>query len=220
MILECFGICDYYDDLNEDEIEFGKINSLSLFDYANSPNFTFMGFIYKDIYDFDLEYPQFKINDISQGCVNGIYTLNITGEIYEINNEYIELEEYIPKDIKLNLENNLYIKCDILNYETKLKLICNIMPDIRLINAYLKFNVSKLEIDDENIIIDGLIDYLKAASEVLELNANCSGTIDPEEEKEIELKENKEEEKENENEKEKEKKENEEKKEKEKEKEK
>ena len=57
MILECFGICDYYDDLNENKIDFEEYNSLHIFDNDISPKFTFMGFIYKDLYDFDLEYP-------------------------------------------------------------------------------------------------------------------------------------------------------------------
>ena len=181
-ILECFGISGYYDYLEENEFELYKINSLDIYgDYNYEPNITFLGFIHKSLYDSDIEYPIFKINNISKGCINDKYNFNISGEIVEIDDEKINLNNSIPNVIKINLENDLYARCDIYKIKRNIKLLCNIISNNRLNNVDIKFNVSKLEIDEKNIIIDGLVDFLKTAQEIiLDLNVNC-GTMSPEE---------------------------------------
>lgn len=140
-----------------------------------------MGFIHKTLDEFDLEYPHFVINNLSKGCVNDKYTFNITGEIDDIDyDEDISLSKSLPKVIKINLENDLYVKCDIYNDQTNLTLDCKVVSNYRLNNKDIIFNSSNIEIDNKDIIIDWLIDYFKTASRILGLNINC-GTEKPEE---------------------------------------
>ena len=184
-ISECYGITDYYLDLEEEEFDMNIFNSLNLYsDIYNIPNLTFLGFIDKFLYNSDINYPNFRINNISKGCINDKYNFNISGEISEID-ENIDLNNSIPKVIKLNLENDLYSRCDIYNIERNIKLICYIVSNNRLNNEDIKFNVSKLEIDEKNIIIDGIVDFLKTAQEILlDLDVNC-GTMSPEDDDNI-----------------------------------
>ena len=172
MILECYGIAHYNDFLNEEEIIFKNINSLNIHgDNKYSQTIKLIGLINQNINENDIVYPKYIVDSISSECFNNQYRFNITGIID--NNDYYD--ESIPKTVKLNLDNDLWAKCEVLNYKEISKLItgCNIISNSSLNSVDIKFNKTKLEIDDKNMIIEGLNDFVKATSEIIELNVTC-----------------------------------------------
>ena len=174
MILECFGIV-YYSEIIEEDIIFKNINSLNI--HGNdkySQHIEFIGLINQLIDENDIVYPKYIINSISSKCFNNQYSFNITGVID--NNDYYD--ESIPKNVDINLENDLWAECEVLSFEEISKLItaCNVISNssLKSLNGVnIKFNKSKLGIDDENMIIDGLNDYLKTYSEIIGMNVTC-----------------------------------------------
>ena len=174
MILECYGIV-HYNDLYEEKIIFRNINSLNI--HGNdkySQNITLLGLINQNIDENNIVYPKYIVDSISTECFNNLYRFNVTGVIG--NNDYND--ETIPKSVKLNLENDLWANCEILIYKEIPKLIteCNVISNISLNGMDIKFNKSKLEIDDKNMIIDGLYAFLKATNEIIELNVTCKNS--------------------------------------------
>jgi len=175
MILECYGIAYYDDELNEDEIIFKNINSLNTHgDDIYSQTITLIGLINQFIDGNELEYPKYVVDNISSECFNNLYRFNITGIID--NNDYYD--ESIPKSVKINLENDLWAKCEVINKKEIPKLIieCNVISNTSLnyLNGVnVRFNKSKLEIDDNNMIIDGLNDFIKTTNDIIGLNVTC-----------------------------------------------
>ena len=160
MILECYGIV-YNSEFDEEEIRFKKINSLNVHgDDKYSQTITLIGLINQNIHENDIVYPKYIIDNISSECYNNLYRFNISGIID--NNDYYD--ESIPKTVKLNLMNDLWAKCEVLNYKEKSKIIieCNVVSNSSLNGMDIIFNKSKLGIDDKNMIIDGLNDFIKA----------------------------------------------------------
>jgi len=171
MILECYGIV-YNSKFDEEEITFKKINSLNVHgDDKYSQTIILIGLINQNIYENEILYPKYIIDNISSECYNNLYRFNITGIID--NNDYYD--ESIPKTVKLNLMNDLWAKCEVLNYKEKSKIIveCNVVSNSSLNGMDIIFNKSKLEIDDKNMIIDGLNDFIKANNEIIGLNVTC-----------------------------------------------
>jgi len=174
MVLDCYGIV-YYDELDEEEIVFKNINSLNMHgDDKYYQTITFLGLNNQYIDQKDIVYPKFIVNNISSECFNNLYRFNITGEID--NNDYYD--ESIPKTVKLNLEKGLWSKCDVLNNKEISKLIieCNVISNSSLNGVDIKFNKSRLEIDDKNMIIDGLNDFISSNSEIIDLNVTCENS--------------------------------------------
>ena len=174
MILDCFGIV-YYSEFDEEEIKFTKINSLNMHgDDKISQTITLLGIINQNINENDIVYPKYIVNSISTECFNNLYRFNITGIID--NNDYYD--ESIPETVKLNLEKDLWANCQVLNYKDISKLIieCNVISNSFLNGVDIKFNKSKLEIDDKNMIIEGLNNFIKSNGEIIGLNVTCGNS--------------------------------------------
>ena len=174
MILECYGIVDNY-EFDEEEIKFKNINSLNM--HGNdkySQTISLLGLINQNIDENDIVYPKYIVDSISSVCYNNLYRFNITGIID--NNDYYD--ESIPKIVKLNLEEDLWANCEVLNNKEISKLIieCIVISDSSLNGVDIKFNKSKLEIDDKNMIIDGLNDFIKENNEIIGLNVTCGNS--------------------------------------------
>ena len=176
-IIRCYG--NYYYDVGEDIVIY-KINSHNIYgDYNNGPKMTFLGLINNNLneYEYEEEYPKFKVDNISKGCIDGQYIFNISGKFYGKNEE---INHYIPKEIEIFLENNLYANCKVFininDKETDLQLMCHLLPNNEIINKDIKFNVSSLKNDD--IISIGLLDYISTGSEIIDLNVSC-GIVNP-----------------------------------------
>ena len=175
MILECYGIVYYSELIEEEDIILKNINSINI--HGNdkySQNITLIGLINQLIDENDIVYPKYIIDSISSECFNNQYRFNITGVVD--NNDYYD--ESIPKNVKINLENDLWAKCDVLSNKEMSKLIteCNVISNSSLTSLNgvdIKFNKSKLGIDDENMVIDGLNTYLKTSSEIIGMNITC-----------------------------------------------
>ena len=151
------------------------INNLNKYgEESNELNIKFPSSVEKSTSDFGKGETKFIIKDIKNGCVNDIYNFNIIGKIV---GDIEESGKYIPKDIKISLKNNLNAVCniDIIDFdEFNLELFCYVVSNNKLNNENLEFDLSQIEKNEKNIIIKGLIDYLKTKTENKKIESNVN----------------------------------------------